>query len=524
SKKENKYQLKNSKYLLYGLASSGKTEVYIESIKKLRKNEQALILVPELTLTPQAIERYGNHFDLEKIAILTSKIPKGQFYKNWQDIRSGQSKIIIGTRIAVLAPFKNLKLVVVDEEQDISFKQWDMHPRYDARTVSEKLSEIFKAKIIRGSATPSIESYFKAENGKYKKLKLSRIKNKPVSEIEVIDMKKEKWKKNYSPISKLLESEISYTLKNGLQVILFINRQGMSAFSICNECKTVLKCPKCDRALVYTDSGNYKCLHCNFKSDILSNCQKCHGINFRNIGLGTQKVEKIIHELFPLAITKRADFESMKKSGQQDELYQKFSNKKIDILIGTQMITKGWDLPNVGLIGIIDADSMLDIPDFRTNERAFQHVLQVSGRTGRVGSKFNGKVILQTFDPENETIKLMAEMNFEKLFSVEISEREIFNYPPFGKIIKLTHRNRNNENLEKVTSEIYYKLSKLISGSENFKLSSPQDPLVPKIRGVFKKHLILIHKEDKFLPPKIKNFLKKLSGDWIIDIDPISIM
>ncbi len=557
SKNHSKFIIHNSRFYLFGPASSGKTEVYIESIKKLKGDEQsrllssdgatnggqALVLVPELTLTPQAIERYGQHFSRENIAVLTSKISKGQFYENWQNIKSGKIKVIIGTRVAATAPFKNLKLIVIDEEQDISFKQWDMSPRYDTRKVAEKLAEICEARLVLGSAAPDIVSFYKALKGDYELLRLPRLKNYKPPVVKVVDLKKEN---SRSPVSSELQSEIKHALKNKLQVILFINRQGMSSFSICGECKTVLRCPKCERSFVYDNSGIYKCLHCSHKTGALVACSKCKGVIFKNIGLGTQKIEKEIKNIFPEAKVKRADFEAMKKVGEQEKLYQEFSQKKIDVLIGTQMITKGWDLPNVGLVGIIDADSLLGLPDFKTNEKAFQNIIQAIGRTSRLKSKFPGMAVIQTYNPEDPVIKIASEMDFNKFYQGEIEDRKPLGYPPFGRIMKLIFQDGDKGKVEKETESVYQEIKKNIHPHTNsvlqsdlsnknassdiknkigvgVKLFPPADPLVSKIRGRHKKQIV-IKFDNGEIDKKLYKIISKLGKGWIIDIDPISVI
>lgn len=521
----------NWEFLLFGPASSGKTEVYIHSILNLKEkdnNSQFLILLPELTLTPQAIERYGAHFKPEEMAIIHSKISKGELYQNWQKIKSGEAKIIIGTRMAVFSPFKNLKLIVIDEEQDMSFKQWNMSPRHDARTVAEELAKIYKAKIVRGSATPSVESYHKTLNKEYKLLELPKLNladakyKMPGTSVEIADMRKEHWVKNLSPISKLLQSEIAYALKNKLQTILFINRQGMSAFSVCANCKTVLRCPKCDRALIYGNDGTYKCLHCNYDTGALVTCPKCRGMIFKNIGLGTQKIEREIQKLFPSARIKRADFETMKKRRGTQELYKEFMRADFDILIGTQMVAKGWDNPRVGLVGIIDADNLLALADFKTDEKAYQLIVQIAGRTARPGSKFPGKVVIQTFNPENFVVKTAAEMNYEKFYKKEIEERKTLNYPPFRRLIKLAYQHESKEKVEKEAKKLYDEIKARSGNIKGFAVSKPQDPLVPKVRGRFRKQMVIKFKAD--MPQALRKILEKLGSEWITDIDPIGII
>lgn len=522
-------KIPSAKYLLFGPASSGKTEVYIHAIKKLQDKGarlQALILLPELTLTPQAMERYSHLAKSEEIVVLHSKISKGQLFTAWQKIRSGEAKIIIGTRMAVFAPFQNLKLIVIDEEQDISFKQWDMHPKYDARKVAGKLAELHQAKIILGSATPSVETYYKATSNEVNLLKLPKLiipdtkYEVPDTKIELVDMKRERWNKNTSIISKALKGELAYALKNQLQAILFVNRQGMSAFSVCEKCKTVLACPQCDRALVYDENGTYHCLHCGHRTGAFVNCSKCNGMVFKNIGIGTQKVEREILHFFPGARIRRVDFEAMKKAGETEKLYREFSDNKIDIIIGTQMITKGWDLPNVALVGIIDADSLLAMPDFKTDEKAFQNIVQAAGRTNRLGAKFPGKVLIQTYNPENFVIQSATEMDYPKFFEKEIEDRKILLYPPFSEIIKLTIQDYSRSLMEKEAENIYQKIKTF--DYKDIIVSTPQDPMVNKIRGRFKKQIIIKLKNEK-IPESLAKILINLGKVWSIDRNPISI-
>ena len=520
------------RFLLFGPSGSGKTEVYIHTILKLKtKNPklQFLILVPEQTLTPQAIERYSPYFKAEEIAILSSNISKGRFYSNWKKVRIGEVKLIIATRKGVMAPFKKLGLVVVDEEQDMSYKNWDMNPRYDARTVAEKLAESHKCPLVRGSATPSIESYYRTVEKELRLLTLPHLEipdtKHLVSNTILVDMKKERWSNlprrqtgNYSCISKNLKSEIAYALKYHQQTILFITRQGMSSFSVCENCKTVLKCPQCDRALVYDTAGNYRCAHCAYKTSITPQCQKCHGLVFKNVGLGTQKVEKEVQNLFPGARVARLDSQMVGKSGVREKIYQDFSAGKIDILVGTQMITKGWDLPNVSLIGIIDTDNMLSQPDFTTTEKFYQNIVQIAGRAGRPGAKFPGTIVIQTFQPENKFIKMAAEKDFGSFFSRESEERKALAYPPFGRIVKLVFQDYSAKKTESEAKRAY----EILKNIQNVSITEPEDSFVPKIRGRYRKQLVIKFKDE--MPPELKKELRKLGSGWIIDVDPISLI
>lgn len=521
-KKNSAFGIRNSAFLLYGPASSGKTEVYFESIKKIiGKTGQALILLPEIILTPQARERYGAYFGEQNIVEINSRISKGQLYENWKRIKSGEKCIIIGSRMAIFAPFNNLKIIVVDEEQDMSFKQWDMNPRYDARRVAEKLSEIHQSRLVFGSATPRIEDFYLASQEKITLLKISALDQKKKN-IEIVDMKKERWAKNFCIISKKLSSEIAWSIKNNFQTILFINRQGSSAFSICQSCKEVLKCPKCDRALVYGSEGFYRCLHCNYKTDIFPKCARCGHDQFKNIGIGTEKIETEIKKIVPETKIKRVDFASTRKTGAFEKIYSDFYEGKIDILIGTQMITKGWDLPNVGLIGIIDADSLLGFPDFSANEKAFQNLVQVSGRTGRTSSRYSGKVIIQTFRPETSVIQMAKELDYEKFYTAEIAERKTLGYPPFVKLIKLIFQDEKSSEVEKSCEKAYNEIKDLAKKNKSVKCYPPQDPLVSKIRGRSRKQII-IKLIDSEISENLSKIIKKLGKGWIIDVDPISL-
>ncbi len=529
SRQSNSYKLKANSYLLHGPASSGKTQVYFETIKKvLSKGGQALILLPELTIASQEIERYGEFFGEENITILNSRVSKGNFYDAWKNIKCGKPKIIIGTRQSVFAPFKNLKIIVVDEEQDMSHKQWDMNPRYDARLVAHELAELFKAKLVLGSATPRIETYHRAKKNDYKLLTLPELSTKS-TKSEMVDLRNEHWKnfkkvKNVSPISKKLEGEIAWMLKNKFQTILFINRQGMSKFTACDNCGKILKCPDCERSLTYKSKGNYECIHCKFETGDFPSCPKCQGMVFKNIGLGTEKIESEIEKIFPSARIARADSSSMKVSVKsQEKLWKDFSSGKIDILIGTQMIAKAWDIGNVGLVGIIDTDSLFSFPDYQTEENAFSLISQVIGRAGRTKSRITGKSIIQTYHPENQIIKWAAEKDYEKFYKYEINERKVLSYPPFSKIIKLTFQDYSRE---KSSQEAELAYEKLVQENKNkyVKIFPAQDPLNPKLRGRYRKQIIIKISSGKEFPKKLKNILHTLGNGWIIDVDPISLL
>jgi len=531
--------LKPKTFLLFGPASCGKTEVYLEALERILQNNptaQFLILVPELTLAADIIQRVTLRFGTEKLAILHSNVSDGAYYRDWEKIRSGEASIVIGTRMAVFAPFKNLSLIVVDEEQDISYKQWDMNPRYDARTTASILSQIHSAPLVMCSATPRVETYQKAQTGEYELLKLPKLELPSVisckSSVKIIDMRKERWtdfagkkKPNYSCISRELESELHFVLSYRKQAILFINHQGMNAFTVCAACKEVLRCPQCQRTLVYDESGTYKCLHCSYDSGAFAKCKKCGSLQFQNIGTGTQTVEREIKKRFRNARIARADNRTMKNTRDQEKLFASFSAGEIDILIGTQMITKGWDTPNVSLVGIIDADSLMTIPDIGTDEQALQHIMQAAGRTGRFGSKQNGNVIIQTFDPFNKVIEAAANMDYVSFCEKELAQRETLKYPPFGRFIRLICRNSDKTALEKDTKMTYDKIIAAFSDDNNIRIIGPTFPLVSKVRTLHRMQILIsIRDMETRLSKDILNQLHKLGSHWIIDVDPISII
>lgn len=300
----------------------------------------------------------------------------------------------------------------------------------------------------------------------------------------------------------------------------------MSNFSICSSCKTVLRCPKCDRALIYDNSGEYKCLHCNYASGAFAACSVCKGIEFKNVGIGTQLVEREVKKLFPSAKIKRLDGTSAKIAKEKEQVFEDFSNRKIDILIGTQMITKGWDNPNVGLVAIIDGDSLFTSPDFLTDERAFGNIMQAAGRTGRLGAIYPGQVLIQTYHPENKIFNFILNQDYASFFQTQIKERQALSYPPFGKIIKLSFKDEDEKKVEKSSQLVYEKISQLISLYDFLSLTEPSKPLVSKIRTKFIRQMILKIKtseSQKPLPVEIIKLLASLPTGWAIDVDPISI-
>lgn len=451
---------KNQSFLLHGVTGSGKTEIYMRAIREtLAQKKQTILLVPEISLTPQNIERFAARFGADKLAILHSKMTGGEKFTEWQKIVQGQAKIIIGPRSAIFAPVQNLGLIIIDEEHDASYKQYDQKPRYHAREVALKLAELTSSVVILGSATPSLDSYHQAKSKKHTLLELPERYSGGLElpEVEIVDMRQEIKKKNYSIFSETLTETLEKVLADNKQALLFINRRGAATFVMCRDCGYVVECPNCNVSLTYhlqnspTSDKDLRCHHCNYQTSSPTLCPECDSQFIKYFGTGTQKVETELRKSFPTAKIARADRDTMGDKNSHQKIFHDFSAGKYDFLIGTQMITKGWDLPNVDLVGIITADVLFNFPDFRSNERAFQLITQVAGRTGR-GQK-RGQVILQTYNPKNAIIKAAAKHDYHKFYQAEIKERQDLNYPPYSQLVKIICQHRQeNKVIEQVTA------------------------------------------------------------------------
>lgn len=518
------------------IASDEKIGIYLELINKtLKTKKQMLFLVPEISLIFQIVDILKEYFDKDAIVLFHSQLKGSELYANYQKIKSGEAKIIIGTRQAVFAPFKNLELIIIDEEHDTSYKQWDMNPRYNARDAAEKLAELFNARILLSSVAPSVESYSKITNYKLQIIPPQRDPALAVADniktqnnnyqklIEIIDLKKEGWnnkkKKDTVIISKKLASEISWNLKNKRQIILFVNRRGMSSFSVCDNCKSVLRCPRCERALIYDAKGIYRCFHCAYKTGIFPECPKCHSNSFKNIGIGNQTVEREIKKIFPEASAKLIDFESLKKKEDKQKIFSDIEQNKFDIIIGTQTALRFHNLLHLGLIAIIDADALTNFPDFNSDEKAFQIFSQAAEKVKNIRG---GKFIIQTYNPENTTIKSVIKQEFEEFYKNELPQRAALKYPPYYRLIKLIFRTKNKSRLEKETKIVFEKIKAFSENNKDILIFKPFTPLLSKIRDSFRKQIIVKLKGNN-LPEDLKNYLRKLGSDWIIDIDPISL-
>ena len=515
--------------LLEGVTSSGKTEIYIKIIEDyLDKNMQVLYLLPEISLTTQIIQKLKIHFG-NKISVFHSRYSLNERTEVWENIKNNndKSKLVVGARSSVFLPFKNLGLIIVDEEHEISYKQQEPSPRYNARDSAIYLSKINNSKVILGSATPSIESSFNAKKAKYGYVKLNeRFGNIEMPNIFTIDMKNE-LKHNYSSIFSIkLVEEIDKTIKEGKQVILFRNRRGYSPQWLCDSCGQNVMCDNCDVSLTYHLSSNIlKCHYCGFSSKAEKKCSTCGSDSMIYKGDGTQQIEEIIKEIFPDVISKRMDWDSTRGKWSFDNIINSFAKNEVDILIGTQMITKGLDFKNVNLVGVLNADHFLNFPDFRAHEKAFQVLTQVAGRSGRSGER--GKVFLQTYQPEHPIIKNVINNDYDKMYDNQLTERKDYNYPPFVRLIRITLKDKSYEKLNSSSDWI----NKVIRDNFNGIVLGPVYPEISRIKNKYHKEFLIklrdlneINKFRSIFQSILKSFdsiSKYRSVRITVDVDPI---
>ena len=514
-------------FLIHGVTGSGKTEIYMKLAQTIiKRGKSVLVLVPEIALTPQITQRFHYAFG-NKIALWHSQMTKAEKGWSWKKINSGEYPIIIGARSAIFAPMKNLGLIIVDEEQESSFKQENPAPRYNARDVAIIRAQYSHSMILLASATPSLESYYNSLQKKYILLKLSKRYGESVyPKIELVDMKKQNGKS--SIISKQLINAIDDCLNKSEQIILLQNRRGYSSIQQCNHCGKINTCKNCAVAMTYHNTDNY--MHCHYcekinKINVL--CNHCNNDAMEFKGTGTQKVEKIIGNIFPNVKVLRMDVDTVRKKGGHKKILNEFSKKKANILLGTQMIAKGLDFDNVTLVGVINADSGLFFPDFRAGEKVFQLIYQVSGRSGR--RKKQGQAIIQTYNPDDIYIKTASSLKTKPFYNIAMAQRQELNYPPFSRIGRIILKGVNKKNVNELSKKIFNKLE----SNDNFHILGPSPAPIEKIRGLWRFHIIIksINKKNdtisKFIFENIgfSIFEKKINGiQVILDVDPISMM
>ena len=477
-----------AEFLIHGITGSGKTEIYLQLIEKVLKNgKNAMVLVPEISLTPQIIDRFLARFE-EPIAVLHSKLSEGERFDEWTKIKENRARIVIGARSAIFAPIQNLGIIIIDEAHDGSYKS-DMQPRYNAKDLAKYIAKSNNIPLILGSATPDVADYYKAEHNEINLISLTKRANKSeLPEVKIVDMRKELAVGNRSMFSLELQDAIEKNLKNKKQTILFINRRGYSTFVMCRDCGTVIKCPNCNISLTYHSFENkLKCHYCGHEQNIPSSCPECGSKKIKYFGSGTQKVENEIKKLFPEATTIRMDIDTVTKKNSHEEILNKFKNENIDILIGTQMIAKGHHFPNVTLVGVVAADGSLNIGDYRAEERTFQTITQVSGRAGR--EKDKGKVFIQTYNPDNYAIVCSKENNYKKFYNGELHLRKSLNYPPFCDIILIRVHSKIERKVIETANIIYKELLK--QKNNNLYIYKPVPSPIDKIQNVYRWRIVV---------------------------------
>lgn len=516
---------KYNKYLLYGVTGSGKTEIYLQLIEEVLKiNKNAIVLVPEISLTPQMIDRFIARFGKEDIAVLHSKLSIGERHDEWTRIKNKRARIVIGARSAIFAPIEDIGILIIDEEHDSSYKS-ESDPKYNAKEIAEILAINNKCPLILGSATPDINTYYDAQNGKTILLQLTkRANNSSLPKVEVIDLKQELAKGNRSMLSMQLYSSIAQNLKQKMQTILFLNRRGFSTFIMCRECGHTVKCKNCNISLTYHSfEKKLKCHYCGYQQNIINVCPECNSNKIRYFGTGTQKLEQEINKLFPNATTIRMDVDTVTRKNSHEIILNKFKEENIDILIGTQMVVKGHHFPNVTLVGVIAADSSLNIDDYRANERTFQILTQVAGRAGR--EKSEGKVIIQTYNPENFSIEYAKRQDYNLFYDTEIALRKQLKYPPFCDIILISFNSSNEKELNDTSIFIYNYLSRNLN-ADQFKVFKPMPCPIDKIQNRLRWRIIIKGKMTEKINYVLNNCLvdiynKNLKNTRIsIDVNP----
>ncbi|MEQ8237639.1 MAG: primosomal protein N' [Cyclobacteriaceae bacterium] len=519
---------KTNTVLLNAVTGSGKTEIYISIIAKvLASGKQALLLLPEIALTTQMIHRLSKYFG-SSFGIYHSRFSENERVEVWQKVLDGTFQFVVGVRSAVFLPFDNLGIIIVDEEHEPSYKQYDPAPRYHARDSAIVLAHLFKANVLLGSATPSLETYFNALNGKYGLVEITkRFREVSLPDIDFADILREKKKKLLKGnFSSTLFNEINIALDKKEQVILFQNRRGYAAFLDCGNCGYVPKCPNCDVSLSYhMHHSHLICHYCGFKNDLIKTCDHCGADELKTVSFGTEKLEEEIEILFPKARVKRMDLDTTRSKYSYQRIIDDFENGDIDILIGTQMVTKGLDFERVNLVGVFDTDRMIHFPDFRSHERAFQLMQQVSGRAGR---KTQGKVIIQTNDPTQQLLAFIQQHDYQGFYRKEIAEREQFQFPPYHRIIKITIKDKKKE----AAGDAAIFFTKEIRKSLGQRVQGPTEPLISRIRNQYLFEVtVKIEKEGVNLKA-IKEFLLNsrnmvINQRWyksvkiVFDVDPV---
>lgn len=502
-------------YLLFGVTGSGKTEVYMELIEDaLNKGKTSIVLVPEISLTPQMVLRFQKRFG-DNIAAIHSALSDGEKYDEWRRIVKGEAKIVIGARSAIFAPLNNIGMIIIDEEHSDSYKQDDSNPRYNAKDIALLRGKYYNCPVIMGSATPSLEVFARAKKGVFKLLELpNRINGKSLPHINIIDMNEmiSKTKGHFSPV--LLEAISKRLIKNE-QIILLLNRRGYSSFVTCKNCGYTFKCPNCDITLTYHKSSRtLRCHYCGYGTKVYDTCPECHEKSINDLGVGTEKVEEELNKLFPESRILRMDFDTTSRKGMHEKMIKAFKNHEYDILLGTQIVSKGLDFDNVTLVGVINADTSLNIPDFRSSETTFSLLAQVAGRAGR--SDKEGEVVIQTFNPEHYAIQYTKKHDYLGFYNKEMSIRRELKYPPYYYICYVKISGKDNkyiyEESLKITKLFHNKLINMI-------ILGPSPCTIFKLNNIYRYGIILKYKKDEDLREVLNKVIDHYKDNRNIKID-----
>ncbi|KYD23696.1 primosomal protein N' [Geobacillus sp. B4113_201601] len=497
-------------FLLYGVTGSGKTEVYMQAIEEvLRQGKEAIVLVPEISLTPQMVERFKSRFG-PKVAVLHSGLSVGEKYDEWRKIHRKEVQLVVGARSAVFAPFENLGMIIIDEEHETSYKQEEM-PRYHARDVAIYRARRHGCPVVLGSATPSLETFARAAKGVYELLELpERVADRALPDVHVVDMREELRSGNRSMFSRRLLDELRLRLDRGEQAVLFLNRRGYSTFVMCRSCGYVVRCPHCDISLTYHRAGErMKCHYCGHEEPLVPRCPSCGGEHLRFFGTGTQKVEEELAKLLPKARVIRMDVDTTGRKGAHEELLSRFAAKEADILLGTQMIAKGLDFPDVTLVGVLAADTMLHLPDFRAAEKTFQLLTQVSGRAGR--HELPGQVVIQTYTPDHYSIQLAARHDYRSFYRREMALRKAHGYPPYYYLTLITAAHQEAPAAAKAAEKIAGYLRKQLS-NEAIILGPVASPLA-RLHDRYRYQCMIKYKREPNLSAALKAVIDRYQTD-----------
>ena len=518
---------KSETFLLYGVTGSGKTEVYLQAIEQvIEQNKEAIVLVPEIALTPQMVERFKGRFG-EKVAVLHSALSTGEKYDEWRKIHRKEVQVVVGARSAIFAPFENLGIIIIDEEHETTYKQED-NPRYHARDIAIHRAETNGCPLVLGSATPTLESFARAEKNVYSLLKLShRTNNKPMPEVEIVDMRDELHSGNRTMFSNILTEKIQEKIEANEQIVLLLNRRGFSNFALCRDCGHVETCPHCDISLTY-HKGHHalKCHYCLYEIPLADRCSKCKSDLIGFFGTGTERVEEELNKLMPKYKVIRMDVDTTSRKGAHERLLTKFRKKEADILLGTQMIAKGLDFENVTLVGVLAADSMLHLPDFRSSEKTFQLLTQVSGRAGR--HELPGEVIVQTYTPDHYSVLHASKYDYLSFYQHEMAIRRTFRYPPYVYLALITLSDEDLNKVIQMANNFAQKLG-LILSKESTILGPTPSPL-SRIKRRYRYQIIIKYRYEADLSRKLKTVYDAFESEFkkglqiAIDINPYQLM